>query len=83
MYIIITQIVRNGDYETLLITLDSILSEKGVSEHDIDAIKDRVATYKDEEKQGWNVFHYAAHYQSEHITEKLVEFLKGVLYYNY
>ena len=78
---IMTQVVRNDDYETLLITLDSI-SENGTSEHDIDMIKEGVASYKDEEK-GWNVFHYAAHFQSEHIIEKLVEFMKGLLVYSY
>ena len=70
--------VRKDDFETLLITLDSILSESGTSEHDIDIIKENVAGYKDEEK-GWNVFHYAAYFQSEHIIEKLVEFLNGQL----
>ena len=74
----LTQVVKNDDYETLLITLDS-LSESGTSdlcEQDIKMIKEGVASYKDEER-GWNVFHFAAHLQSEHIIEKLVEFLKG------
>ena len=67
--------MKNDDYETLLITLDS-LSESGLCEQDIKMIKEGVASCKDEER-GWNVFHFAAHLQSEHIIEKLVEFLKG------
>jgi ankyrin repeat protein len=73
----LVEVVKNDDYETLLITLDS-LSESGTNdlcEQDIKMIKEDVASYKDEER-GWNVFHFAAHLQSEHIIEKLVEFLK-------
>ena len=41
---------------------------------DINAIKAEVVGFRDDTR-GWNVFHFAAHHQSDSIMEKLVEFI--------
>ena len=51
----------------------------GISEHDIGAITREVEDFVDE--RGWNVFHYAAHHQSQPIMERLVKYLKGSEYH--
>lgn len=54
--------------------------DSGMSEHDIGAITSEVEDFRD--GRGWNVFHYAAHHQSQPIMERLVKYLKGIEYYN-
>lgn len=55
--------------------------DSGMSEHDIGAITSEVEGFQD--GRGWNVFHYAAHHQSQPIMERLVKYLKGIEYYNF
>ena len=59
----------------MLLKVDSLLSG-GASTHDINLIKEDVAMFKDDTSD-WNVFHYAAHHNSDSILEKLIEFLRG------
>lgn len=69
---ILFQAIKKNNLELLVTNMDS-------EDDDISAIKAEVADFADE--SGWNVFHYAAHNQSQPIMERLVEFLKGILTY--
>lgn len=66
--------MKSDDFERFLTKLDS---SSNSGEHDNDAVKEEATDFVDE--NGWNVFHYAAHNQSEFIMERLVEYLKGTI----
>jgi ankyrin repeat protein len=69
----IIEAVTSNNYEALLTKLDGLREGAG-NGHDLNVTKAEVASYEEEER-GWNVFHYAAHHQSDAIMEKLVDFL--------
>ena len=73
------QAIVCNNFEVLLVTLDSLIEPgAGATEQELAAIKAELASFIDQER-GWNVFHFAAHHQSDSIMEKLVEFL-GILF---
>ena len=63
------QVVTSNNFEGLLIMLDS-LTDSATAEHD-DYECDKTQLIKDDSRN-WNVFHFAAHHQSDFVIEKLV-----------